>query len=218
MIRYRKGLCPPPLAAFAAAPDGDWDDFKDKQEVRDALVRDQGQLCAYCQREISPGPLTMKIDHWVPQKDPVDGTKKMFEWTNLLGACPGETRRASARSFHCDTKRGQLRVDRQRLYLHPVDGQGPDPRRHLRYQANGAASAYPDDERVWNDIDILGLNCTPLKEARAQVLERLEQRLKRLGFTPKHVQRLLDELDQVTPTPYIEVARDYLRRKLRRLS
>jgi uncharacterized protein (TIGR02646 family) len=219
VIRYRKGPCPDELAAHAATPGADWSGFKDKQAVRDALVRDQGRLCAYCQRAIKPAPATaMKIDHWIPRSDKDEGPANELRWENLVGACTGETSFAEELNRHCDTRRGDEPVQGQRLHLHPVEGQGPDPRQGLRYQAKGGAYAHPPDSRVDNDITILNLNCAPLKEARRQVLERLEQRLKRVGFTSTHVKRLLDDLDHVGTTPFIEVARDYLRRKLRQVS
>ena len=219
MIRYRKGASPDELTAHAATPGADWRGFGGKQAVRDALVRDQGHLCAYCQSEIAPTPPdAMKIDHWIARSDPADGEQQELRWENLIGACAGSTTRAGDRNRHCDTRRGDEPIHRQRLYLHPVEGQGPDPRQHLRYQTNGTAYAHPPDHRVENDLALLNLNCAPLKEARSQVLEVLQRRLKRVGFTPAHVQRLLDELDTTMPTPYLEVARDYLRRKLRQVT
>lgn len=217
MICYRKGRCPDKLIAHAATPGADWQGFKDKQAVRDALVRDQGRLCAYCQRAIEP-TMAMKIDHWIPRSDPTDGAAHEFRWENLIGACTGETSRAGEKNRHCDTRRGDEPVGRQRLYLHPVEGQGRDPRQHLRYQANGTAYAHPPNERVDGDLDLLNLNCDPLKEGRRQVRERLEQRLKRLGYTRANVQRLLDDLEAIEPTPFIEVGRDYLRRMLPRVT
>ncbi len=218
MIRYRKGPCPDELSAHAETPGADWHGFRGKQAVREALVRDQGPLCAYCQNKIAATPATaMKIDHWIPQSDPAEGRAHVLRWENLVGACCGESRRAGVNNRHCDTRRGDEPAVGQRLHLHPVEGQGPDPRQHLRYQGNGTAYAYPPDGRVDNDVRLLNLNCPPLKEARAQVLGQLETKLKRLGFTPAHVRRLLDELDQVS-TPFVEVGREYLRRKLKQVS
>ena len=218
MIRYRKGTCPDELPAYAATPGADWQGFAGKQAVRDALVRDQHHLCAYCQRRISPTP-DMKIDHWLPRSDAREGKAGEFDWGNLVGACSGETRGgAHGLSRHCDTSRGDRPVDEQRLYLHPVEGRGPDPRNHVRYQANGTAYAFPASDAVENDLALLNLNCTYLKEGRAQILSRLEERLKKVGFTPAHVQRAIDEVEACPETPFIEVARDYLRRKLRRVS
>lgn len=218
MIRYRKGPCPDALTAHAATPGAAWRGFSGKQAVRDALVRDQDYLCAYCQRRIQPTP-DMKIDHWLPRSDGQDGKAGELAWDNLVGACGGETRGgAHGLSRHCDTSRGDRPVDKQRLYLHPVEGRGPDPRNHVRYQANGTAYAFPDRDDVKNDLSLLNLNCEYLKESRAQILTRLEERLKRAGFTPAHVQRLIDEVDSSPSTPFIEVAREYLRRKLRQVS
>lgn len=161
----------------------------------------------------------MKIDHWLARSDGEAGKAGELAWDNLVGACSGETRGgAHGLSRHCDTSRGDQPVDRQRLYLHPVEGRGPDPRNYVRYQANGTAYAFPVNDAVENDLNLLNLNCEYLKESRAQILARLEERLKKRGFTALHIQQLLDEVDAIPSTPFVEVAREYLRRKLRQVS
>ena len=218
MIRYRKGAEPEALAAYRATDGADWKGFAGRQAVREALVRDQGALCAYCQRRIKP-TIEMKIDHWLPRSDPDGGKAGELLWHNLVGACRGVTSGGiHGTSRHCDTSRGDRPTNEQRLHLHPVEGRGPDPRTHVRYQANGAAFAFPPNPAVDNDLALLNLNCEYLRESRSQIIARLEERLKMVGFTPAQVQKLLDELEATPATPFIAVARDYLRRKLRRLS
>jgi len=124
------------LTALAATPDMTWDGLgaRDRSPIREALVRDQGGLCAYCQRRIEAheDPVTgrsqMKIEHWIPR---AESAEHHFIWSNLIGVClgtSGDVSEAAARSTtsHCDASRGD------KLFLHPVQGRGPDPREHLR--------------------------------------------------------------------------------------
>lgn len=213
MIRYRKGRCPAALEAFAATPGGNWNSFAGKQAVREALVADQRGVCAYCQQRIHDDP-SMKIEHWLAQSDPDRGAAHALEWGNLIGVCPGYTEDVR----HCDTSRAERNVADQPLYLHPVEGRGPDPRQQLRYQANGRVYDHPADPRVDHDISVLNLNAEFLRRSRNAVVSALEQVLKKKGFTTRHLQQELDRLDQgPEAVAYVEVARDYLRRKLRRL-
>jgi len=204
VIRYRKGPCPESLAAFAKTPGGDWNGFGGKQAVRVQLVADQRGLCAYCQRRIR-GNTETKIDHWMARSDPDHGKDHELDWGNLVGACSGVTMDVR----HCDTARGDRSPDDQRLFLHPVEGRGPDPRQRIRYQANGIAYAYPIDDEVERDLSVLNLNTPFLKRGREAVIKELEDRLKRAGFTPGRVTKELDELDSgATAKEFTDVARD----------
>lgn len=214
VIHYRKGPCPAKLEEFAATPGADWGGFGARHDVRTALVRDQRVLCAYCQRRIHPS-VEMKIDHWVARCNASSGKTLELDWHNLVGACSGIT----GLDRHCDTSRGDESPSNQDLFLGPVVGRGADPRQHVRYQANGNAYAFPADPRVENDIALLNLNAYVLKRGREVVILELETRLKKVGFTQRHVQQMLDQLEHgVEAREYAEVARDYLRRKRRRLS
>jgi hypothetical protein len=66
----------------------------------------------------------MRIDHWSPRSSGGHD----FQWSNLVGSCLGETT--------CDASKAEIP-----LFLHPVEGFGPDPRHHLRYLADGSVAA-----------------------------------------------------------------------------
>ena len=164
MICYVKGAR---LTALAATPGMTWDGLgaEDRRPIRLALVRDQGALCAYCQRRIeaSDDPATgrnqMTIEHWIPRSE---SAAHHFTWSNLLGVCRGTSAAiAGARSAgparHCDVSRGN-----RKLSLHPVKGQGLDPRDHLRYTKAGRIESAAGDERVEADIRTLNLNAWQL--------------------------------------------------------
>ena len=222
MLRYRKGTAPANLTALQATPNADYGALgaADKAPLREALVRDQGALCAYCQRRIraaldpSTGLAAMKIEHWAPQskRDP-----NSLRWRNLLGVCHGGAPGAAGpaddvRDQHCDVTRAD-----HALFLHPVEGEGPDPRQHLRYTAEG--EVHSDDSRATNDVRLLNLNADKLTRARAAIYSELMRDLKRRGFTAGEVKRLHIR-HQVSPgvdaPVHLEFVRYHLERKLRR--
>lgn len=141
-------------------PGASWDGFVDKEPVREALARDQGRLCAYCEQRL---PTPFRIEHWHARAS--GGAE--FGWTNLLGVCNGN---AGLGALHCDAARGVVR-----LFLHPVEGRGrPDPREWLRWLGNGEVeSDHPDAAR---DIVTLCLNHPKLVRQRLEVLNALRSR------------------------------------------
>lgn len=215
MIRYVKGPAPQELGEVAATPGADWaGGFHGRASVREALVRDQRGLCAYCQRRIKPDE-SMHIEHWIPRSDPDQGREAQFRWSNLLGVCPGVTEdwddRDRTRVRHCDTSRGDTR-----LFLQPVEGPGPDPRTHLVYNANGVISARNDDARVTKDIETLNLSASILERGRAQALDGFRRLAAQQNYDAGYLKRRLTDYEQRALAPeYFEVIRAYILRKLR---
>lgn len=225
MIRYVKGAPPAGLTMLAATPGTSWNSLgaADKDPIRAALVRDQGALCAYCQRRITvdadpaTGTSQMKIEHWTPQSAP---TTRPLAWSQLLGVCLGVTREAALgapvrTTQHCDTSRGD-----RKLFLHPVDGQGPDPRELLRYTKRGVVEPATPDARVADDIQVLNLNARRLVRAREAVFDAAWKRLERSGFAAHEIRRLEKAHRIVTgsSTPeHAEFVRYHLNKKLKAL-
>jgi len=183
MLRYAKGPTPSVLPGWQATPHATWDSLpgNDKDGVRDAILRDQGRLCAYCQRRIPSSDGRMKVEHWRAQS----GGSDMLRWTNLLGVCLGDetTETGSLKGErHCDTSRGDVA-----LFLHPVEGQGPSPRDHLTYSAEGEVRPKdsPLKKSVKSDIDALNMNAVRLRRERRIVRDELSRRLERAGWTAK---------------------------------
>jgi len=183
MLRYRKGREPNALRAWQATPSANWGSLpaKDKDGVRKALLRDQGHLCAYCQRRILPKDGHMKVEHWHAQSSEAD-KKSTLRWRNLLGVCLGDEAQETGTSKgdrHCDTARGNAA-----LFLHPVEGEGPNPRDFLRYTAEGEVlPAREPAASVRGDIEALKLNTNRLRRARVEAYEELRKRLDKKGFS-----------------------------------
>ncbi|UQA54921.1 retron system putative HNH endonuclease [Polyangium aurulentum] len=181
MLRHSKGQAPRVLTGWQATPGADWESLSaaDKDKVREALLRDQGRLCAYCQRRIPTKDKRMKVEHWSAQS----GGEGKLRWTNLLGVCLGDAAIETGSTTgerHCDTARGD-----KKLFLHPVEGQGPSPREYLGYTAEGEArpsKEKTDARHVAEDISALNLNAQRLRRARREVYEMLKQRLEEAGW------------------------------------
>jgi uncharacterized protein (TIGR02646 family) len=200
----------------------DWEGLgaADRAALRDALVRDQGGLCAYCQQRITidddpaTGLTRMKIEHWAARS--VSGGRP-FVWSHLLGVCIGRSRNVEGAGerfeMHCDTSRGN-----RRLFLHPVEQQGPDPREHLRYTANGRVEAVALDRRVQDDIQILNLNARRLVRARSAAFDVAWQQLRRVEFAVGELRRL-EQRHRIVPgttaPEHADFIRYHLKKKLR---
>ncbi|MRG91944.1 retron system putative HNH endonuclease [Polyangium spumosum] len=184
MLRFAKGAAPKVLTGWQATPGADWESLSatHKDDVRDALLRDQGELCAYCQRRIPTKDGYVKVEHWHAQSAEEEA-KGTLRWLDMLGVCLGDEAQetgAKEGERHCDTARGN-----KKLFLHPVAGRGPDPREHLRYTSEGEVlpSTGTSSARVQSDIDALNLNATRLKRARREIFDALRERLDKRKFT-----------------------------------
>jgi uncharacterized protein (TIGR02646 family) len=103
------GKAPEPqsLATHRAQTHSTYDNYREKQELRESLVSEQRGVCCYCLCRIVPVDLEMKIEHWRSQtRYPGD----QLIYTNILGACKGgekpnpDDERDVDR--HCDTFKG----------------------------------------------------------------------------------------------------------------
>ena len=155
-----KGAEPVSLTAHRRTPHCDYDNYADKDLLREALVSEQLGLCCYCMGRIHNGPTTMKIEHWrCRSRYPAE----QLGYRNLLGACLGGDGQP-VRLQHCDTRKG----DRD-LGWNPAD-----PAHHvetrLRYEPDGSIRS---DEADFDAqlTKVLNLNLAILKNNRKGVLD-----------------------------------------------
>lgn len=157
-----KGAEPASLRAYRAAPGATYDgqDFTEvKDDLRQALVRDQRGLCCYCTAGIAPEAARMKVEHWKPQSRYPD---LQLAWKNLLGACLGNPG-SRPQSQSCDTFKGDREIK--------LDPHNPDHIATLRCRSNGRI--YSTDEQLQADIEEgLNLNTERLVNERKQLLTR----------------------------------------------
>ena len=161
MIYIRKGTEPRSLTEYRNQPGATYEGYREKDALRDALLEEQGYICAYCMRRISKEK--MKIEHWKAQNAP-DGTgaKHALEYQNMLGVCLGN--QSSPHDMQtCDTYRGNAE-----LFV--------DPRKEAHTQQiayRGDGTIYSEDSRIDFDLNQrLNLNCEGalLKQGRKEAM------------------------------------------------
>jgi uncharacterized protein (TIGR02646 family) len=102
MRRIVKQPEPQSLTQHRANAHADYDNYQQKDELRDSLVAEQGAICCYCLRRIHPTGDGMKIEHWHCQ---TNYPGEQLDYGNLLGACLGG-HGEPPHLQHCDTKKG----------------------------------------------------------------------------------------------------------------
>ena len=70
MIYIKKRTEPSSLKEYRSQPNATYEGFRDKDDIRKALLKEQGCLCAYCMSRRTKE--NMKIEYWSPQ-NPEDG-------------------------------------------------------------------------------------------------------------------------------------------------
>jgi uncharacterized protein (TIGR02646 family) len=162
MRAITKGPEPASLTAPRQILHCNYDNYSDKDALRQALAAEQRGICCYCMGRIRNGPKTMKIEHWRCQSN---HPTEQLNYLNLLGACLGGHGQPE-RLQHCDTRKG----DRDLLW-NPAD-----PAHHvetrLRYEVDGTIrSDEPDFDRQLDDM--LNLNLPVFKNNRKGVLDAI---------------------------------------------
>ena len=74
MKKINKSLPPNPLTEFAEHnPNGTWNDFRNARQpyddLKNQMLRDQGGICAYCEKKFSDAPQSKRIEHFHDKSD-----------------------------------------------------------------------------------------------------------------------------------------------------
>ena len=223
-----KGREPASLTQHRLTPYCDYDNYADddKNELREALVREQRGLCCYCMGRIRSDSKSMKIEHWQSRRC---YPCKQLDYSNLLGACLGGDRerkslggdeeRKSSRFHHCDTYKGK-----KDLRWNPADSTHRIETR-LRYEADGSIRSN-DPTFDAQLCQVLNLNLAQLKNNRKGVLDAVlewwrHEKAKVQDRVPRS--RLERERSRRTPQtgelqPYCQVAVWWLDQRLKRMT
>ena len=161
MRQITKGPEPRSLTAYRQEPSANYDDYRDKNLLRRALVTEQRGLCCYCMKRIRDDRRT-KIEHWQSQSC---HPNQQLVYRNLLAACSGRMG-SKGSSQHCDTRKGN-----RDLSWNPAD-----PSHHVETRIG-----YGLDGSIWSDegafnaelSDVLNLNLQVLKENRKVTLDSI---------------------------------------------
>jgi uncharacterized protein (TIGR02646 family) len=158
MRAISKGSEPASLTAHRQTQHSNYNNYADKDRLRQSLVTEQQEICCYCMARIYVN--SMKIEHWHSQHG---YPQQQLYYRNLLGACRGGEGQPQ-RSQHCDTRKGDTD-----LQWNPAD-----PTHHIetriRYEPDGTIRS--DEEAFDAQLnDVLNLNLPRLKNNRKSVYD-----------------------------------------------
>jgi len=160
MKHIEKGEEPRSLLKYRKSGNADYNRLpkKEKEDLRQALLREQGYICCYCMQRIREN--NSKIEHWKPQTPPFAHLR--LDYQNLFIACKGNEG-AKKKFQHCDTHKGK-----DEITINPAD-ETKNCEQFVKYRKNG--KIYSDDPIVNKELDgILNLNTQTLKNNRAEIM------------------------------------------------
>lgn len=209
MRRIVKQAEPQSLTQHRANAHAGYDNYQQKDELRDSLVAEQGAICCYCLRRIHPVGDQMKIEHWHCQ---TNYSAEQLDYGNLLGACLGG-HGEPPHLQHCDTRKGDLELARNpATAAHNIDA-------FISFLADGSIES---SDPVLNGqlTPVLNLNLPRLKQNRKAVLDSFKDSL--AGRRPLNRAELEREIAIWSSTTegrlkeYCQVVLYWLRKRLAR--
>lgn len=180
MKQIVKGQEPLSLAQHRRINRTDYDGFREKQELREALVCEQRGICCYCMARIEPNELTMKIEHFLSRSE---HPNQRLVYNNLFGACLGNEKNDA--KTHCDTFKGKKEFHFHMCQPGHIHGQ-------IKYKANG--EIYSDNVTLNDELEsVLNLNLPELVKARKSTLD---------GFIKANLSGKIGTLNKVKLTKF----------------
>lgn len=162
MIHIVKDPPPKELIQYCQSydPQKSYENFRDKNSVKKALLEEQGYICAYCMCAIGYHPTRwekeVRIEHYRSRHE---FKHLQLEYNNLLAVCTC-SEGLTEKDQHCDTSKGDK-------YLH-FDPKNSAHIGTLRYSDGGVLST---EQQYSDDIEnVLGLNHSYLPVNRRDVL------------------------------------------------
>ena len=155
-----KGTEPASLTEHRHANPEDYEGYRDKNTLRNALLNEQRGICCYCMRCIRNEHNKMKVEHWQCQeRHPAD----CLSYRNLLGVCQGSEGQPRHLQ-HCDTRKGN-----RDLMWNPAESTHRIEAR-IRYASDGTIKS--DNQAFDAELDtVLNLNIALLKRSRKATLD-----------------------------------------------
>lgn len=213
MIPIIKGKEPKSWTAHRLTPGARYEATDD---LREALLRDQGYLCAYCMRRIpvkdTAANETSRIEHIVPQSA-LSSDKECMDYDNMVVCCPGALEGVDESATHCDRHKAETPIS-----FSPMDSNFIAT---LEYQSDGtivSTNAQYDSEIN----EILNLNISLLKDNRREVKKSVVRALGRGVWKGPDLKRLIDAFSSLDRDgqlkPFCGVAIWYLQKKYHQIS
>jgi uncharacterized protein (TIGR02646 family) len=131
-----------------------------KASVKNALMKEQGNICCYCERRLTYDD--SHIEHFKPQSDP---TLDPLDFSNMLCSCQDRLKKGEPR--HCGNLKD--RWFNEQLLISPLD---PHCESRFAFTADGRIRPSRDaDVAVRTTIIKLGLAIPKLNALREQAIE-----------------------------------------------
>ena len=175
--------------------------------VLDALLEEQGHLCAYCMCKIPDKSGKARIEHIIPQSKEPDAA---LDYRNMLAVCYGNDASVIPEFKTCDARRGN-----RDLSLNPLN---QSTLTSIKYKNDGRI--FSDNEEVNKELnDILNLNCQArlLSSSRKQALDAMIgfiHKRKKNGSIKLLCERLLSKYQEykIYKEPYVGILIYWLHR------
>ena len=170
MIYIEKGKEPASLTKYRQEKFAYFDGCN-KNDIREALLQEQGYLCAYCMRRIYND--SMKIEHWKPESEL--SSKEALDFSNMLGVCLGHNEGDKGKLYDtCDSHKGDIKIKMNPLNKEHIKA--------IKYIIK-SGEIDSDDPAIKKDVnETLNLNSKThmLQENRKAVLDEVIIKLSKL--------------------------------------
>ena len=174
MKAIQKQKEPQSLIEHRTSSYADYNNYKEKDNLRESLVADQGAICCYCLQRIHPTEDGMKVEHWHCQ---TGYPAEQLDYGNLLGACLGGEGKPPQLQ-HCDTKKGDQYLARNPATpAHSIEA-------FIAFLSDGSIES---SDQVLNGqlAPVLNLNLLMLKRNRKAALDAFKDSLAGRGTLTK---------------------------------
>ena len=216
MLYIKKGREPKSLTEYKKIINATYDGYRDKDDVRKALMDEQNGLCAYCMCKLKDVS-DVQIEHYIPQSECGEQPHLALSYTNMLGVCNGGTkscRDGGKERLTCDAHRGNTPLT--------IDPWNPSIIDKIEYLHDG--TIFSKDHNIDKDLDeTLNLNSpfAPHKNARKTTLNKLIASMKdTIGnqntWSRTRLQKILNRILEANPKPpYCGILIYYLRKRIK---
>lgn len=201
-----------------------YENFRNKNELRESLLKEQGYICCFCMRRIENSNETTKIAHIFPQnpfseedKQKVEKANLDLDYYNMLAACDGGKGR-SPYLQHCDTKQGNTI-----LKINPANST-KNCEQLINYKSSG--EIYSNNSDIDDDLrEVLNLNLDAIKQARKEaysvIIKRLEGKYPDRSWSKRSIENEIKNYSRLKNgryAPYCQYVIYFLEKKLLQLS
>ena len=174
-----------------------WRDYRTTPGVRyqsqpcliEALLEEQGYICAYCERRIPyqdvPGQEDYRIEHLSSQaKAREEGDNSDLDYNNMVICCPGNITKDGPAHYHCDKRKGM-----KPLVISPLS---EAMMRSIRFTDSGLIKS--TDAKLDEELGEEGLNLNDgmLRNNRRETWLTVIEGLNKMGWTKRHVEQVLE--------------------------